>query len=100
MAKRIEFASCHVSGAGDNTARVTPPLGTQLAVLLSYDEIGAEKRRNGKVVYTHTVLSSNGWEVALRFSGFDFARGKVVLLDSSQESLLTLFGKQNCARVA
>src|SRR5260370_40233548 len=29
-----------------------------------YDEIGAEKRRNGKVVFTHSVLLSNGWEVA------------------------------------
>jgi hypothetical protein len=65
-----------------------------------YDEIGTQKRENGKVAFTHTVLLSNGWEVTIRFSRFDFTRRKVLLLDPKKESILTLFGKQNSSRAA
>jgi hypothetical protein len=65
-----------------------------------YDEIGTEKRENGKMVFTHTVLLSNGWQVAIRFSRFDFARRKVLLLDSKQQSMLSMVGKPSSAREA
>jgi hypothetical protein len=65
-----------------------------------YDELGIEKQKRGDGVFSHNILLSNGWEVALRFHRFDFYRSKVLLLDPDKESLLTCFSKPRSARGA